>query len=37
MTGRSGQDVYIRVPLGTIVSERFPDEAFGSLVRPLLA
>ena len=26
LTGRSGEDVYIKVPLGTIISERFPDE-----------
>jgi GTPase involved in cell partitioning and DNA repair len=27
MTGRNGADVYIRVPTGTIVSERFHDES----------
>lgn len=29
MTGRSGRDVFIRVPLGTVVTERVPDEYSG--------
>lgn len=26
LTGRCGEDVYVRVPLGTIVSERFHED-----------
>jgi GTPase involved in cell partitioning and DNA repair len=32
MTGRGGKDVFIRVPLGTVVSERVPDELFAASV-----
>lgn len=27
MTGRNGKDIFIKVPLGTIVSEKLPGEA----------
>ena len=33
MTGRSGEDVYIKVPLGTIVSERVTDDLLQEMVR----
>ena len=32
MTGRSGNDVIVRVPLGTIVTERFSDDLMYALV-----
>ena len=33
MTGRAGEDVYIKVPLGTIVSERVTDDLLQEMVR----
>lgn len=36
LTGRNGEDVYIKVPLGTIVSERLSEDSINAMVKDLL-